>query len=362
MTFYGTAKAVSTVRDKTIVKMESALAFWIKDCRKKNVPLDSNIIRQKARQIYQQLSTPTASQGDKEAAAKYPQAFMKIIQEKGYRPEQVFNMDGTGLFWKKMSSRTYLMKDEAKASGFKAQKDRVTLLMCGNAAGFILKPGLINKAANSRALKNKNKALLPVFWMHNPKAWITKVLTEYWFHQSFIPQVRQYLADLDINFKVLLIKDNASGYPLDLYSKGVQLEFLPPNTTSLLQPMDQGVIRAFKALYTGNSLQHLVDAMDRNSEFTLKDYWRKFTIATCLSVIDRSLKDMKKETLNACWTIRPIPHSDDLPVPTPPANKDLLPSSDEEMPLGEGSAKSVSTEGNVSVYSGASGNEPYWIT
>ncbi|XP_064106983.1 tigger transposable element-derived protein 1-like [Macrobrachium nipponense] len=243
-----------------------------------------------------------AASADKEAAAKYLEAFMKIIQEKGYRPEQVFNMDETGLFWKKMPSWTYLMKDEAKASRFKAQKDTVTLLMCRNAAGFILKPGLIYKAANPRALMNKNKALLPVFWMHNPKVWVTKVLTEYWFHQSFIPQVRQYLANLDINVKVLLIMDKAGGHPLDLYSKGVQLEFLPPTTTSLLQPMDQGIIRAFKALYTRNSLQHLVDAMDHDSKFTLKDYWRKFTMATCLSVIDRSLKDMKEETLNACWS------------------------------------------------------------
>ncbi|XP_066976300.1 tigger transposable element-derived protein 1-like [Macrobrachium rosenbergii] len=370
MSYFGSAKTVATVRDKTIVKVESALAIWIKDCQKKNVPLDSNIIREKARQPYQQLSTAkegddivraeegveegeleflgfdepaeeeegeepqagpsSAPQGfqaskgwfhrfqkrfhlksvtlhgesasaDTEAAAKYPEAFKKIIEEKGYHPEQVFNMDETGLFWKKMPSRTYLMKDEAKASGFKAQKDRVTLIMCGNAAGFILKPGLIYKAANPSALKNKNKALLPVFWMHNPKAWITKVLTEYWFHQSFIPQVRQYLNDLAMEFKVMLIMDNAGGHPLDLSYKGVQLEFLPPNTTSLLQPMDQGVIRAFKALYARNSLHHLVTAMDSDSEFTQKEYWRKFTIATCLSIISQSLNDMKKETLNTCW-------------------------------------------------------------
>lgn len=71
-------------------------------------------------------------------------------------------MNETALFRKKMPSRTYRMKDKAKA-----QKDRVMLLMCGNAAGFILKPGLPHNAANPRALKNKNKHLLPVFWMSN---------------------------------------------------------------------------------------------------------------------------------------------------------------------------------------------------
>ncbi|XP_064106772.1 tigger transposable element-derived protein 1-like [Macrobrachium nipponense] len=95
--------------------------------------------------------------------------------------------------------------------------------------------------------------------------------------------------------------DNTGGHPADLYYEGVQIEFLPANTTSFMQPMDQGVIRAFKVLYTRNSLDHLVKAMDDDSEFTLKGYWRKFTIATCLNVIDRSLWDMKKDTLNSCW-------------------------------------------------------------
>ncbi|XP_064110279.1 tigger transposable element-derived protein 1-like [Macrobrachium nipponense] len=169
------------------------------------------------------------------------------------------------------------MKDETKASGFKAQKDRVTFLMCGNVNGFMLKPGLNYKAANPRAFKNKNKALLPVFWMHNPEAWITTVLTEYWFHHCFIPQVRQYLADLNMEFMVLLITENAGGYPLDLYYKGVQLKFLPSNTTSLLQPMSS----RHSTPETPSSTLLMQWTID--SEFTLKAYWHKFMIAMCLS-------------------------------------------------------------------------------
>ena len=59
--------------------------------------------------------------------------------------------------------------------------------------------------------------------------------------------------------------------------------------------------------------------------------------------------------------MRPVPHSDDLPVPTPPVNKDLLSSSDEEMPSREDSAESISLEDIESTYSGTSGNEPHWI-
>ena len=60
--------------------------------------------------------------------------------------------------------------------------------------------------------------------------------------------------------------------------------------------------------------------------------------------------------------MRPVSHSDVLRVPTPPVNKDLLSSSDEEMPSREDSAESISLEDIESTYSGTSGNEPHWIT
>ena len=93
-----------------------------------------------------------------------------------------------------------------------------------------------------------------------------------------------------MEFKVLLLLDNAGGHPDELYYEGVKVEFLPPNTTSVLQPMDQGIIRAFKALYTRNCLQSLVHEMDSDPDFSLTEYWKKFTIATCLNVIAECLK------------------------------------------------------------------------
>lgn len=185
VTFNKTAKRVVTSRNKDIVRMESALALWISDCRKKNIPLDTNTIREKARQLYGKFTdggddnpddpqprtstaSPTkpteftASKGwfdkfqrrfnlksvslhgeagsaDKPAAEEYvKETFKTIIEEGGYSHEQVFNMDETGLFWKRMPSRTFIMKEEARAPGFKAYKDRVTLIMCGNAAGFMI--------------------------------------------------------------------------------------------------------------------------------------------------------------------------------------------------------------------------------
>ncbi|UYV63120.1 hypothetical protein LAZ67_2003210 [Cordylochernes scorpioides] len=84
---------------------------------------------------------------DEEAARKYPEKLAKIIKDGGYCAHQIFNADETGLFWKKMPTRTYIAKSEKNASGFKAAKDRVTLLLCSNASGDrILKPLLVNRS------------------------------------------------------------------------------------------------------------------------------------------------------------------------------------------------------------------------
>ena len=70
----------------------------------------------------------------------------------------------------------------------------------------------------------------------------------------------------------------------------------------------------------------------------------------------------KIKYLNLRSAMRHVPHSDDLPVPIPPVNKDLLSSSDEEMPSREDSAESISLKDIESTYAGTSANEPHWIT
>ncbi|XP_068210371.1 tigger transposable element-derived protein 1-like [Palaemon carinicauda] len=73
-----------------------------------------------------------AASADQEAALRYVEdEFPKLTKKGGYLPEQVFNMDETGLFWKRMLSWTFLYKDEVKKPGFKAHKDHVTLLSAG---------------------------------------------------------------------------------------------------------------------------------------------------------------------------------------------------------------------------------------
>ena len=72
---------------------------------------------------------------------------------------------------------------------------------------------LIYKTANLGALKGKNKHELPVFWLYSKESWMTKPLFLGRFHWCFVPEVRRYLASKELPFKVLLILNNAPGYP-----------------------------------------------------------------------------------------------------------------------------------------------------
>ncbi|GFU80886.1 tigger transposable element-derived protein 1 [Trichonephila clavipes] len=174
----------------------------------------------------------TAEEG---AAKIFPEELAKTIEDGDYSADQIFNADETGLYWKK------LPKDEKIASGHKASKDRVTLLLCSNASGDrILKPLLINKSLRPRALKGKDLKQLSVHWMANLKAWMTTAIFTELFNNCFVSEVEAYMKEKYLDFKVLLIVDNAASHP-ELEHPNVQLVFLPPNTTSLIQPLDQGI-------------------------------------------------------------------------------------------------------------------------
>ena len=71
-----------------------------------------------------------------------------------------------------------------------------------------------------------------------------------WFHLCFVSEVRKYLDSKGLPFKVLLFLDNAPGYPEphEFNTEGLNVVYLPPNTNSLIQPLDQGLLEHHKSL------------------------------------------------------------------------------------------------------------------
>ncbi|GFY25486.1 tigger transposable element-derived protein 1 [Trichonephila clavipes] len=173
-------------------RTERAIAIWIEEQVQRRIPVSGYLIQEKALQFYKSMkqsepSTSTSQAGkefsaskgwltgllkrnafhniiitgesataDEGAAKIFPEELAKIIEDGDYSADQVLNADETGLYWKKMPNRTYIAKNEKTASGHKASKDRVTLLLCSNASGDrMLKPLLINKSLRPRDLKDE---------------------------------------------------------------------------------------------------------------------------------------------------------------------------------------------------------------
>ena len=72
-------------------------------------------------------------------------------------------MGETKLYWKRMPDQSHISKEEKLMPGYKAAKDRLTLLFGGNASGDMkLKPLLVYHSESPKALRNIAKGSLPV--------------------------------------------------------------------------------------------------------------------------------------------------------------------------------------------------------
>ena len=107
--------------------------------------------------------------------------------------------------------------------------------------------------------------LLPVKYCGQRNAWMSSELFHSWFHESFVPIVREKLLSLGLPQEAVLVLDNSPAPPPpphaeELFSNDGKITavYLPPYVTSLIQPKDQGVLVSLKRLYKKKVLKRLL--------------------------------------------------------------------------------------------------------
>lgn len=149
-----------------------------------------------------------------------------------------------------LPSRTLAEIKERQAPGFKGSKDRYTIGVCSNVTGSCRLPlVMIGKSMNPRAIKNISKESLPVYYTNQKKAWMDSEIFVRWFKNKFVPTVKAFLDKQGLSHRALLCVDNAHCHPQILKEGIIEVVFFPANTTSLIQPMDQGIIATIKRKY-----------------------------------------------------------------------------------------------------------------
>ncbi|GBL74588.1 Tigger transposable element-derived protein 6 [Araneus ventricosus] len=202
-----------------------------------------------------------------------------------YAPEDVFNADETSLFFKMLPERTLTSKGE-NCSGGKKAKQRILILLAANMNGTQkLSPLFIGKYLKPRCFKNVNKLLAA--YHANRNAWMTGHIYEKW------------LRDLDRRFlsekrKILLIVDNCSAHVEVSDLKDIRKEFLRPNVTSILQPMDQSVINSFRRIHRRVLLQRVVMGLELEQPYEID-------VLSAMHLSIRAWNDVQETTISKAF-------------------------------------------------------------
>ena len=127
--------------------------------------------------------------------------------------------------------------------------------------------------------ENIEKGSLRIMWKNNPKSWVTQVVFQDLFFHHFISEVEKHCLGEDIPFNILLLLVSAPGQPpfMDNFHPIVRRVHLPPNTTSLIKPTDQGVVATFKKYYLHHTFQQAVKVSDKSGR-TLLQFWKDYNM------------------------------------------------------------------------------------
>ena len=203
-------------------------------------------------------------------------------------------MDELGLFFKALPEKGLVEKSRRCKRG----KQRLTAAFFVAADGSkISEPVVIWKSKSTRCFENIRDKTKPsmVHYFSNEKAWM----------RSEIMEDILRLLDRKVQLKrrkIILFLDNAACHPETLQNnfKNIKLISLPKCTTSRLQPLDAGIIRAFKCKYRKyRLLKYVVSRTDegKNASEIIQDV----NIAKAVHWLQVAWRDLSTETIIICF-------------------------------------------------------------
>ena len=236
-----------------------------------------------------------------------------------YSPNDIYNGDETALFYKSLPHRTYCF-DSDKPAGSAKRKDRLTLLIITNMDGSDhRKLSVIGKSKTPRCLQKKYKMQvkdMSVDWYASKNAWMTGEI-----HHQIMTKLNNEMRLS--NRHILYVCDNASSHQVREYSH-IKFLMLPPNATSIMQPLDQGIILSAKRRYKKKLAERYLACVENNKD--ADSLLKGLDIVQATNMIAASWRETSSTIIQNCFrkagfkhhAVDPAPETEDpLPAPAP---------------------------------------------
>ena len=196
-----------------------------------------------------------------------------------YSPNDIYNGDETALFYKSLPRRTYCF-DGDKPAGSAKCKDRLTLLIITNMDGSDhRKLSVTGKSKTPHCLQKKYK---------------------------------------------MQVKDMASSHQVQEYYH-IKFLMLPPNATSIMQPLDQGIILSAKRRYKKKLAERYLACVENNKD--VNSLLKALDIVQATNMIAASWRETSSTIIQNCFRKAGFKHhavdpaskieEDPLPAPAP---------------------------------------------
>ena len=222
---------------------------------------------------------------------------MKHILET-FTPKNIYNADETAIYFCALPESTYVEAEKQKnQQGFKTAKDHVTVLVTCNMNGDKEKLLLIRKFNSPCCFKRAGT--LPITYNFSKYAWMTGAIFASWL-KSWDEQLQMEAR------KVALLLDNCSAHKPTTFLKNIFLFYLPPNTTSILQPCDMGIIKSMKSYFRHEMHQKLIDILDNAPKAILmaQTVVKHINLLEAMHMIKGAWAKVSAATIQNCWKKR----------------------------------------------------------
>ena len=206
--------------------------------------------------------------------------FREVLRK--YPPEDIWNADECGLFYQQISRKTYTLGADTPSGG-KINKQRVSILLA------------CSLSANKRRCLIISNQQYPSVIMEQPSRPYDYIVQENsWMSTN---SFEMYLDSWNNELKdrhIALIIDGASVHKTSKQFSNIELFYLPASQTPILQPLDQGIIRSFKARYRALLFDKCFTTLQRGKQ----SRWR---LTNYIALMCMAWKQVTRETVSKCF-------------------------------------------------------------